>query len=77
MNKMSMTLFCIFILLGCSTSKGIVQSEPQELSILMYTDNSREYLKNFILYKKYDVEMIAANRLYEGIAEVISKLTEF
>jgi flagellar basal-body rod protein FlgC len=45
-------------LFGCSTSRGIVQSEPKELKMVIHINNEREYLRNFILYKKYDVEMI-------------------
>jgi flagellar basal-body rod protein FlgC len=59
MNKIIIGfIICLFLILGCSTQNGMTKDEPLEMKIILYGNNQREYLKNFILYKNYNVEMV-------------------
>jgi len=48
----------LFLIFGCSTQKRMAKNEQLELKIMFYTDNQIEYIRNYILYKNYDIEII-------------------
>ncbi|GHT52234.1 hypothetical protein FACS1894106_0530 [Spirochaetia bacterium] len=58
MNKICISfLFCLFILFGCNTQKGLVQNDPKEMKIIFYADNQREYFKNLLLLENIIFEI--------------------
>jgi flagellar basal-body rod protein FlgC len=54
--------FCLFIclLFGCSTQTRIKKDEPIEMVIILYENNQRDFLRDFILYqnKNFGTEII-------------------
>ena len=58
MNKIIIFFFSLFLIFGCSTQNRIVTNEPVEMKIVRYNDDQREYIKNYILYRNFDVEIV-------------------
>jgi len=59
MNKIITGIFIgLFLFSGCSTQTKMGINEPIEMTIIFYGNNQREFLRNFILYKNHDTEII-------------------
>jgi flagellar basal-body rod protein FlgC len=57
-KTINIILIVLFVFSGCNTQNGTLKKEPLELKIMNCSGYQIDQLINFILYKKYNVEMI-------------------